>query len=1186
MNLLNQNDVWKIAEKLLTKNNGNQLMKHHLDSYELFINNYIPSILYEKEYYDMASKWDEKNDVHNIPEEKELQELIYNDDEKMNNNDEDSVIKKQFKYKIKIKNHFFDEAVFKDKESKKTLLYPHISRERNLTYSIPLYVDLEITKRLVLYNTGTKQKYEKDISTTVFERELLANIPLMVNSTLCNTNKLIYKEEKIKQCKFDKGGYFIIKGNEKVIISQERLIYNKCLLTTPKDTAFSHCITIRTNTNMTQVAKVLKILHKSKNGVSGERTLKVVFANVKIPIPLFVIFKYLGAKSDKEMLEYIIGNREDENLKMLLLPSFNDFDKAKQHMKSKNMTLNDFIQNSFNKKSMQVDYAINNRVLSNLKNNKEKMIFLGHMVRKLLDNVNKRGKVMDRDNFVNKRIETSGVLLSQLFKKLYRDIMQSLRNTISKEYEWQPTKLKILKQSIITNKINGCLATGNWDSKISQEHKKCGIAQMLKRLTYIDTVSHLRRVNSPIAKTGKLFDPRKLHNSQIGYFCPAESPEGHQVGLIKNLALSCGISGFSEPKIVLDVMLKDCIHIFTYVDNMEMTLVTNKHIYIFINGTIQGMTNKPYELINILRNERRNGRINSMVSISYKPEEEEIIIYTTECRLSRPLFILKDNQLKIKPDLLNKIKKDNFVFSDLLINGLIEYIDTSENETIMIAKNKEHLLKNKDNTCFTHMELDNSLLFGVTGSLIPFPEHNQAPRVLYQCAQAKQAIGINSTDVGRRMDTQSHVLHYSQKPLVYTKTSDILGMNDLPAGQNIIVAIGCFGAYNIEDSLIMNKSSVERGLFRTTTYRTYRTENKKDMSVNSREEFCNPIHRKDVEELKNKNLYKNLDKRGIVEIGSVLKQNDILVGKISPIQYENKNAENKRIITYKDTSIQVKQKDKGTVDRIFLTDNNNNSEQIVKVRLRNTRIPEIADKCSSRHGQKSTIGIILNEEDMPVSESGICPDIIINPHCLPSRMTVGQILETVLGKKSAMDGSFFDATAFHNKIDPNNLDKLLIERGFDGSGKETLFNPETGDELQAKIFIGPTYYQRLKHMVSDKMHARGVGPVNKLTQQPTEGRSKAGGLKIGHMEVDCLHSHGLANFLQDKFFDGSDKYFVDVCGNCNNLCTGRNIKCKNMSFCTVCDNKDDIRKIALPYSSKLLLYEITSMGIKTKFHTK
>jgi len=1176
MNSLTQNDIWKIAEKLLTKNNGNELVKHHLDSYNLFVDKYIPSIIHERDFYDIPSKWEDITEKRLDDDQKEI----------------DYVIRKQYRYKIKFIKEYTDAPMFKDKESRQSLLYPHIARERNLTYSVPLFVDIEIVKRLVTYDPQTNTKTEKEISNETFNRELLANIPLMVNSRLCNTNKLLYKDEKKDMCKFDKGGYFIVKGNEKVIVSQERVIYNKCLYIKPKDKRFSHGMSIRTNNDMTDIAKVMKILFKSKNGLSGDRTLKIFMVKIlKTPMPLFVVFKYLGAKNDKEIVQYIIGDRKNSALKSYLRESLTELHAVYDAMDAKKQTLKQWIESRLCKKDMDADYVFKHRILGNLKTNKEKMIFLGHMVRKLIQNIMYRKEEMDRDNFVNKRIETSGVLLSQLFKKLFKDIMQSLRNTVNKELDWQPTKHKILKQSIVTNKINGCLATGNWDSKMSAEHKKSGIAQMLKRLTYIATISHLRRVNSPTAKTGKLFDPRKLHNSQMGYFCPAESPEGHQVGLIKNLALSSVISNYSDPNLVYTILCKLSADVFTKADDIDMSKVGSTHVFIFINGKIYGVTDKPHVVRDHLVTERRHGRLNSMVSVSYKPENEEINIYTNECRLIRPLFILKDNKLNLSDETRGKIQRNEFNFVDLLKEGVIEYIDTSENETVMIAKNWKHLDANKHKTVFTHCEIDNSLLFGVTGSLIPFPEHNQAPRVLYQCAQAKQAIGINTTEAGRRLDTVSHILHYSQKPLVYTKTSDIIGMNDLPAGQNCIVAIGCYGAYNIEDSLIMNRGAIERGLFRATTFRTYKTENKKDMSANSREEFCNPTKRDDVEDMKSSNLYKHLDDNGIVTIGARLKEKDVLVGKISPIQEDNKTREldqngDKQPIVYTDKSVQVKQKDKGIVDKICIADNNN-GEHIVKIRLRNTRIPEVADKCSSRHGQKSTIGIILNEEDMPVSESGICPDIIINPHCLPSRMTVGQILECVLGKASAVDGTFFDATAFHNNVgDTNNVDKYLTERGFDGSGREVLFNPETGDEMEAKIFMGPTYYQRLKHLVSDKMHARGIGPVNKLTQQPTEGRSKGGGFKIGHMEVDCIHSHGMSNFLQDKFFDGSDKYFTHVCGKCNNLCLGKNIKCTSEPYCTVCDNKDDIRKIALPYSSKLLLYEIASMGVNTKFHTK
>jgi len=1173
-NRLKNKDIWNIIKCLLVGEKGLQLISHHIESFELFLNKYIPDIIEENNKITIIKKINDASTINY------LANIEQNFDKEI--------------YEITLHNPTYGEAIYNDSNTKKNILYPHIAREKNLTYSLPLYINLIIQKKLFYEN---KEIFSKK---TIFKNEILAHIPIMKGTSFCSTSNKIYNKKN--DCPFDKGGYFIIKGNEKVIVSQERIVDNKPFFTKHKDGKYSHTIEIRSNKNMTQMANVLKILFLSKDGIKGDRTLKVLFFKKKNPIPLFLLFYFYGATNDKQILNYIIGqntkiNIENNSIIDLLIPSFIECQHVLQQLKKNNETLNKYIIKKINNTQIQLEYLMYHRVLPNIQTKKEKLIYLGYLTKKLCLHIQNKTKSMDRDSFINKKIETPGILLAQLFRKLYKDTLTSLKNTIYKETDWIPKEKQILKQSIITNKLNSSLATGNWDSKMSSESKKCGIAQMLKRLTYIATLSHLRRVNSPINNTGKLVDPRKIHNSQYGYLCPSESPEGHQIGLIKNLSLSTIISTYSCPDIIIYLLKQHCEFLSIEKISIQKQLKFDI-IYIIINGKIIGFTFKPIEIVLFLRQKKRCGQINNMISIIFKPISQEINIYTDEGRLLRPLFIVneKTNDINLNNIILKKIEQNNFRLIDLLNNGVIEYIDPNESEVIMIAKNyKELKLQKNKNVQYSHCEIDNSLIFGVCGSFIPFPEHNQAPRVLYQCAQVKQAIGLNNKEVLKRMDTVNYILHYPQKPLVYTRTSDLIGMNQLPSGQNLIVAIACFDGYNIEDSLIMNKGSIDRGLFHVSTYRTYKTETKQDMSALTKEIFCIPTEVNEKVIHINSHSKKNLDKNGIVKLGSKISQNDIIIGKITPVMEKNnlKNLENelnnekcsftKKKIIYKDTSILAKQKETGIVDKILFTENIN-SENVVKIRIRNVKIPEIADKCSSRHGQKSTIGIILNENQMPFTENGIIPDIIINPHCLPSRMTIGQLLECVLGKVGSTNAELIDGTPFQNNINTNEIDHLLINSGFSGSGKEIMYNAETGQQLLAKIFIGPTYYQRLKHLVSDKIHARAQGPTNNLTQQPSEGRRKFGGLRLGNMELDCMHAHGINYFLKDKFFNGSDPFYVYICKQCNNIAIFN--EKKHTLYCRVCTQKsNNFSKIRLPYSSKLLFYEIMGMGIHAKFLT-
>jgi DNA-directed RNA polymerase II subunit RPB2 len=384
----------------------------------------------------------------------------------------------------------------------------------------------------------------------------------------------------------------------------------------------------------------------------------------------------------------------------------------------------------------------------------------------------------------------------------------------------------------------------------------------------------------------------------------------------------------------------------------------------------------------------------------------------------------------------------------------------------------------------------------------------------------------------------------------------------------------------MEDSVILNKSAVERGLFHSSYYRTYKLEEKRDMSAVAKECFCNPSLKKEQCIGIRKGSYANLNKDGIVKVGSIVKGNDVIIGKMTPII--SKQYASKKNLTYKDTSVQLKHNEGGIVDRVQIT-HNSNGYKLAKVSVRSTRIPSIADKFASRHAQKGTVGMILPEEEMPFNEDGVSPDLIINPHCIPSRMTIGQLLECVLGKIGSIEGKFHDATPF-NDINPEQLGEILESLGYNNYGKETFYNGVTGERIEAMIFFGPTYYQKLKHMVKDKMHARATGPVQNLTRQPCEGRSRDGGLRLGEMETDCLLSHGVASYLKEKTFECSDKFNVHVCDKCG-LIVNVNVE-ENIHLCKKCNNKTEFSEINMPYASKLFFYEIMGLGLLPKFNTQ
>jgi DNA-directed RNA polymerase II subunit RPB2 len=508
---------------------------------------------------------------------------------------------------------------------------------------------------------------------------------------------------------------------------------------------------------------------------------------------------------------------------------------------------------------------------------------------------------------------------------------------------------------------------------------------------------------------------------------------------------------------------------------------------------------------------------------------------------------------------VQQLKKGYLNWKNCLYNGLVEYIDVAEEENTLIAfKPKDFLSGYSDS--YTHMEIHPSLMLGVSASIIPFPDHNQAPRNCYQSSMGKQAMGIYASNYNERMDTLGHVLYYPQKPLVVTKAMKHINYSELPTGVNAIVAIMCYNGYNQEDSIIMNQSAIERGLFRSTFYRCY-TDTEKEVD-GSKEQFEKPIRGK-TKKMKYGN-YDKLDEDGLIEPGIRINDDDVIIGKTTPIS-------NSRY----DNSTKIRHNENGVVDKVLVS-TDSNGQKFTTVRVRSERIPEVGDKFASRAGQKATIGITYRQEDMPFTMEGIVPDIIVNPHAIPSRMTIGHLIECLTSKVSSIAGKESNGTPFE-EFDINEISDVLKSMGYQDKGNEIMINGQTGVKLKAHIFIGPTYYQRLKHMVKDKIHSRSNGPVTMLTRQPMEGRAKDGGLRFGEMERDCLIAHGASSFLRDRLFINSDHYSVKSCVSCG-LFTG--IESDTGGYeCQSCKTKDDIVDVEIPYASKLLFQELISMGI-------
>jgi len=596
---------------------------------------------------------------------------------------------------------------------------------------------------------------------------------------------------------------------------------------------------------------------------------------------------------------------------------------------------------------------------------------------------------------------------------------------------------------------------------------------------------------------------------------------------------------------------------------------------LFVNGSLVGYRLSPQELTDEIRLMRRNGEIPSELNLAYFSmflgEREEVYINCGQGRVRRPLIVVENGIPKLEPEHIEKIRSGEWTWEDLVKNGIIEYIDAEEEENLYIALSFDDVTPEH-----SHVEIATHSILGICASLIPYPEHNQSPRNSYEAAMAKQALGIQSTNFLMRVDSRSHILHYPQKPIVDTKPMNIIGFDLRPSGQNCVVAVISFQGYNMEDALIFNKASIERGLCRSTFYRIYEAVCRqylgglKDKLV---------IPEAGIRGYRGEQYYRMLEPDGIIGLESKVGGGDVLVGRTSPPRFlEEYKVFEVKGPTMRDTSVDMRPAETGVVDALFITETREGAK-LVKARVRDQRIPELGDKFASRHGQKGVIGMIIPQEDLPFTTDGVFPDIIINPHAIPSRMTIGQFLESMAGKVAAARGRPVDGTPFISEK-PEELKQALIDLGYSHTGREVLYNGITGERFVADIFMGVVYYQKLHHMVTDKIHARARGQVQMLTRQPTEGRARGGGLRFGEMERDCLIGHGAAMLLRDRLLEESDKYLLYICEKCGYIAY-YDLK-QRRYVCRICEDKAQISPVFVSYAFKLLLQELMSLCVTPK----
>ena len=1048
---------------------------------------------------------------------------------------------------------------------------PQECRLRDMSYSAQVYVDIRYTKHTEI----------------VFKRKVpIGRIPIMLRSSACWLRDMKERElEEVGECPYDPGGYFIVKGVEKVILIQEQLSKNRIIVELDAKDNLSASVTSSTH-------------ERKSRTVIGQKSGRFYLQHNTIgdDVPIVVFFRAMGMVSDQEIVSTVGSEPEVQNL---IAPSLEEA--AAMGIFSQVQAL-DMIGGKIKAKRPagmgrgtmskieEAKVILASVVLAHVPvidhNFRSKCIYTAHMLRRILLTQLGVIKLDDKDYYGNKRLELAGQLMTLLFEDLFKRFNSELKkqadSVLAKPNRAEPFDIgKNFRTDTITNGMLNAVSTGNWILKRFRM-ERLGVTQQLSRLSYISALGMMTRVTSQFEKTRKVSGPRALQPSQWGMLCPSDTPEGEACGLVKNLALLTHVTTDEDAtplrQLAFDLGVEDAEQLSGDEINSPATHT------VFLNGLILGLHRQPHVFASRIRALRRRGLVGEFVSVFVHEGHRAVYIASDGGRVCRPLIIVDPHTLRSRITANHVSDLDDGLrdFSSFLRDGAVEYVDVSEENNILVA------LRDSDiGPGTTHVEIDPMTILGVVTGLIPYPHHNQSPRNTYQCAMGKQAMGTIARNQFERIDTVLFLLVQPMKPLVRTRVLDMIHFDQLPAGQNAIIAVMSYSGYDIEDAIVVNRASMDRGYGRCFVLRRHAVALRKYANM-TQDRLAGPpvqaaqntsqVDGKGVVVRDRNSRLIHIDDDGLPRVGEHVEPGNVLVNREMPGNTSDPLTMSDRLpdAAYKPLPLTFRAPEKGYVDKVMLTSTNTEA-LLVKVLIRHTRRPELGDKFSSRHGQKGVVGLISQQEDMPFNEQGICPDMIMNPHGFPSRMTVGKMIELIAGKASVLDGNRRYGSAFGgDKVD--DISKTLVSHGYHYGGKEFLVSGISGEPLRSYVFFGPVYYQKLKHMVMDKMHARARGPRAVLTRQPTEGRSRDGGLRLGEMERDCLIGYGSAMLLQERLMISSDAFSADVCAQCGLI--------GSAGWCQTCRSSEHMAVVRMPYAAKLLFQELLAMGITARILLK